>query len=65
MDLCVDVLLEIRVRPGAWTLLAVDVWVEVWLEARVRPGAWNLLSVDVWVGRISGSHFWDWIQFAR
>ena len=40
-----DVLLEARVRPAAWNLLAVDIWVKVFLEARVRPGAWNLLAV--------------------
>ena len=42
-------MLDARVRPGAWNLLAVDVWVEVLLEARVRPGAWNLGAVDVGV----------------
>ena len=40
-------MLEARVQPGVWNLLAVDIWVDVLLEARVRPGAWNLLAVVV------------------
>ena len=40
-------MLEARVQPGVWNLLAVDIWAHVLLEARVRPGAWNLLSVNI------------------
>ena len=41
MDLWVEVLLEIRVRPGAWNLGAVDVWVDVSLEARDAAWCWD------------------------
>ena len=41
MDLWVEVLLEARVWPGAWNLLAVDLWVDVLLEARGAAWCWE------------------------
>ena len=47
VDTWVDVLLDARVRPGAWSLPPVETGVDVQLEARGRPGASNLLAVRV------------------
>ena len=39
-------------RPGAWNLLAVEIWRDVLLEATVQLGVWNLRAVVVGTGAL-------------